>query len=61
MLTERDLLLDEAADTHYVTDYYTPYPVVLLRLSRVDQDALRDLLALSYRLTLSKRRLAQSC
>ena len=57
---ERDLLLEDAPDTYYVTDYYQPYPVVLVRLSRVDEDALRDLLAVSYRLTLSKTRLRSS-
>jgi len=57
---ERDLLLEDAPDTYYVTDYYQRYPVVLVRLSRVDEDALRDLLAVSYRLTLSKTRLRSS-
>lgn len=53
-LDERELLLDEAPETYYVTDYYRPYPVVLVRLSRVDRDALRDLLMVSWRLTSAK-------
>ena len=53
-LDERELLLDEAPETYYVTDYYRPYPVVLVRLSGVDRDALRDLLMVSWRLTSAK-------
>ena len=52
----RDALLEEAPDTYYLTDYYRRYPLVLVRLRRLDRDALRDLLSMSRRLTLSKRR-----
>ncbi len=52
----RALLLEDAPDTYYVTDYYEPYPVVLVRLSRIDDDALRDLLASSWRLSMAKAR-----
>ncbi len=51
---ERGWLLDDAAETYYVTDYYRPHPVVLVRLSRIDRDALRDLLSVSRRLTLAR-------
>ena len=51
---DRDSLLADAPDTYYVTDYYRPHPVVLVRLSRLDRDALRDLLSVSRRLTLAK-------
>ena len=40
----RDALLAEAPDTYYLTDHYAPYPAILVRLSRVGPDALRDLL-----------------
>ena len=53
---ERELLLHEAPDVYYVTDYYRPHPVVLVRLSRVDDDVLRELLAMSWRLTAPKSR-----
>ena len=49
-------LLDEAAETYYVTDYYEPHPVVLARLSRLDRAALSDLLAMARRATLEKAR-----
>ena len=53
---ERDWLLADAPDTYYLTDYYRSYPLILARLSRLDRDALRDLLATSRRLTQLKTR-----
>jgi hypothetical protein len=53
-LDERTWLLEDAPDTYYLTDSYRPYPVVLVRLSMIGQDALRDLLSVSWRLTLAK-------
>jgi hypothetical protein len=53
-LEDRELLLEEAPETYYITDYYRKHPVVLARLARLDPDALRDLLASSRRLTLAK-------
>jgi hypothetical protein len=53
-LDDRALLLDEAPETYYVTPYYQPHPVVLVRLSRVDSAALSDLLSGSRRLALEK-------
>jgi hypothetical protein len=55
-LEERDWLLADAPDTYYVTEYYRPYPIVLVRLARVNHDALRDLLAVSHCLALDKSR-----
>lgn len=53
---EREWLMEDAPETYYLTDYYRSYAVVLVRLSRIDQDALRDLLSVSWRLTLAKAR-----
>jgi len=53
-LEERDLFLQDAPETYYVTEYYQPYPIVLVRLSRIDRDALHDLLSVSRRLALAK-------
>jgi hypothetical protein len=53
---EREWLLEDAPDTYYLTDYYRNHPIVLVRLSRIDRDALRDLLSMSWRLTLPKAR-----
>ena len=54
-LQERDWLIEDAPTTYYLTDYYRKYPLILVRLSRIDRDALRDLLSVSRRLTLAKR------
>jgi hypothetical protein len=51
---ERALMLQEAPDTYYVTEYYVKYPLVLVRLSRIDEAALTDLLTMSWRLTQEK-------
>ena len=53
-MEERELLLEDAPETYYLTDYYRRYPLVLVRLSRIDRDALRDLLSVSWRLTAEK-------
>jgi hypothetical protein len=53
---EREWLLEDAPETYYVTDYYRKYPVALVRLTRIDRDALRDLLATSRRLVMRKAR-----
>ena len=55
-LEERGALLEEAPEIFYLTDYYRKYPLVLARLSRLDRDALHDLLSVSRRLTLPKGR-----
>src|SRR6266571_3269003 len=41
---QRSALLAEAPETYYVTDHYVNYPVVLVRLSQIRIDQLRDLL-----------------
>jgi hypothetical protein len=53
---EREWLMADAPETYYLTDYYRSYPLVLVRLSRIDRDALRDLLSVSWRLTSAKAR-----
>lgn len=53
---QREDLLEDAPETYYLTDYFRPHPVVLVRLARIDIDALRDLLSMSWRLTRAKGR-----
>jgi hypothetical protein len=53
---EREWLVEDAPETYYLTDYYRRYPLVLVRLSRIDRDALRDVLSVSWRLTSAKAR-----
>lgn len=51
---DRAELLTGAPDTYYVTDHYVPYEFVLVRLSKVNQDALRDLLGMAYKFVTRK-------
>jgi hypothetical protein len=46
---QRDELIAADPDTYYITDHYVDYPSVLIRLSRVKRDALRDLLLMAHR------------
>jgi hypothetical protein len=55
-LEARERLLEDAPETYYLTDYYRHYPLVLVRLARIESDALRDLLSVSRRLLLTKSR-----
>ena len=49
-------LLAAAPDVYYLTDHYVNYPTVLVRLSRIHPDALRDLLAMAWRFVTTKTR-----
>ena len=53
---EREFLLGDAPETYYVTEYYRRHPVVLVRLSRIDREALFDVLSVSWRLAMAKAR-----
>ena len=46
---DRADLLAAAPDVYYVTDHYVDYNAVLVRLSRVNSDVLRDLLGMAYK------------
>jgi hypothetical protein len=46
---DRAELLAAAPDVYYVTDHYVEYTAVLVRLSRVTPDVLRDLLGMAYK------------
>ena len=46
---DRDDLIEADPATYYLTDHYVDYPAVLVRLSRIPPDALRDLLAGAWR------------
>jgi hypothetical protein len=47
---EREEMMAAEPETYYITDHYLKYPWVLVRLSRVHADALRDLLGGAWRL-----------
>ena len=46
---QRDELIAEELKTYYLTDHYVNYPCVLVRLTCIRQDALRDLLLMGWR------------
>lgn len=51
---DRDALLEDDPDTYYLKDHYLNYPCILVRLSRVRADALRDLITGAYRFVSAK-------
>jgi hypothetical protein len=51
---DRAQLLAEAPDVYYVTEHYVGYPSVLVRLSRVTPDVLRDLFGMAYKFVTRK-------
>jgi hypothetical protein len=53
---QRDELMTEEPKTYYLTDHYVNYPCVLVRLSRIRQDALRDLLLMGWRFMSTKQK-----
>jgi len=53
---QRAALLAEAPETYYVTDHYVNYPIVLVRLSQIRIDQMRDLLSSAWRFVTSQKR-----
>ena len=52
---QREALMAEDPATYYITDHYLKYPYVLVRLSKMSEEALRDLLKGAYRAATSKK------
>jgi hypothetical protein len=46
---ERAELIGADPEVYYVTDHYVKYPSVLVRMSRIHEDALRSLLGMAWR------------
>ena len=53
---DRAELLAAAPDVYYVTDHYVGYSAVLVRLSRVNPEVLRDLLGMAYKFVTAQSR-----
>jgi hypothetical protein len=51
---DRAELLTAAPDLYYVTNHYVDYDSVLVRLSRIPPDALKDLLGMAYKFVSAK-------
>jgi hypothetical protein len=56
---ERDALIEDDPDTYYLKEHYVGYPCVLVRLARVQPDALRDLVTGAHRYVSAKSRSAK--
>ena len=52
---DRADLLAAAPDVYYVTDHYLNYTAVLVRLSRVTPNVLRDLLGMAHKFVTGRR------
>jgi hypothetical protein len=48
-------LLAADPDVYYLTDHYVNYPTVLVRLSRIHRDSLRDLLGMAWKFVTAKK------
>ncbi|MGH8142179.1 MAG: MmcQ/YjbR family DNA-binding protein [Steroidobacteraceae bacterium] len=53
-VVQRAGLLRELPQTYYVTDHYIPYPMVLVRLARIEEGELESLLRRSWALVTGK-------
>ena len=53
-LEDRAELLAADPEVYYLTDHYVSYPSVLVRLSRVKPDVLRDLLGMAHKFVTRK-------
>jgi hypothetical protein len=52
---QRTELLASAPDIYYLKDHYQNYPVVLVRLARINHDALEGLLRMAWRVATKKK------
>jgi hypothetical protein len=55
-VADRDALIEDDPDTYYLKEHYVGYPCVLVRLSRVHPDALRDLVVGAHRYVSARSR-----
>ena len=59
-IPDRDALIEEDPDTYYLKEHYVDYPCVLVRLSRVTDAALKDLVAGAHRFVTARARKPRS-
>lgn len=50
----REILMQSAPDTFFITDHYRDYPWILVRFAVIDKGALPDLIERAWRLVASK-------
>jgi hypothetical protein len=54
-VTDRDLLIEEQPDIYYTAAHYENYPCVLVRMARINRDALEDLVRMAHRFSSAGR------
>jgi hypothetical protein len=54
-LNEREALIQSEPDTYFVTSHYQNYPYILVRMSEIDLEPLRELLTDAWRIAAPKR------
>ena len=54
-IDDRQELIAADPETYFITDHYLNYPWILVRLSRVDPDAMQDLLKMAWRLAAARK------
>jgi hypothetical protein len=52
---DREFRLQTNPEVFYVTDHYAGYPMILVRLAKVERDDLRDLVRGAWRMVAPKR------
>ena len=55
---QREEMMKDAPEKFYITDHYVNYPWMLVRMSKVNRDELRDLLMGSWRRVIGKPNIA---
>ncbi|HEV8368552.1 MAG TPA: MmcQ/YjbR family DNA-binding protein [Pyrinomonadaceae bacterium] len=55
-MDRRDEMIAEDPETYFLTDHYLNYPWILVRLARIKNDALGDLLRLAWQLATAKKK-----
>lgn len=57
---QRDELIAADPEMYFITDHYLNYPWVLVRMSQIHADALRDLMRMAHRLAAADKRKQRS-
>lgn len=58
-MDERDMLLESDPPTFHITEHYRNYPCVLVRMDKIDTDALRMMLERRWRMMAPKKLLKE--
>ena len=54
-MDRRDDMIAEDPDTYFLTDHYLNYPWILVRLSSIKRDALREIISAAWQLAMKQK------